>query len=380
MAETKRQGGKVPASFAPAGSSEEKLSDADQKWVDKGVNADEKRKRAELVGWMIAFNGELGVTVSGVAKSYIPKKAYNQRVEGMTGIAHQVTECALNFKALDKGAGGVFGALLRWRLRNEMVPQRENVVTRIDPENVPQDIKETVDEYISAFERVKDVAVNVVANANNFVALGGSLMMSVGHHFDAQNRKPQLALLSALGLKDDITDESIRKVFYLALHPLPLSVSEARRVEAASGDVEGYSEAVKIRARGVPAGYAVLSVCEAVVPDLKSEKYWAKMYARFGREFDELVSAVKAMAANPTAYHVLAVDFGAKRIAFDMETVKNAMVICAAYATAVVKGTVSEAASLKKFINSNSRQVQKWKIAMEKDAEKAVNSVDDLLE
>jgi len=356
-----------------------KISEEDQKFIDASPSDEMRVKRRAMITMFAIFNGELDRASVGVSKSYIKREEFRVKVTGMAGTAHQVLESALNWAACGKGQGGAAAAMIRWQGRNLYDDSRETRIVDMVGKDLDATQNALVEEYLELADRTKGFSSHLAANIQNIGGLAGALMMSISHHWDAANKKPQTALISALGLKDDVSSDDFRKIFYLSIHPLPLRVIEEMRQEAALGSVEGYSEAVKIRAMGIPAGYGALNITHAALSEIKVERYGDAIFKKFKDLADEMDQLVFDIQSNPTAYHVLATDYGVQRKTAKLDKFKPLMIIGAAYAITVVRGTLGEAQSIKKFVTQNQRAVSVWSEVMKKEAEKSVSSVEDLL-
>lgn len=356
-------------------------AEADDRFVKSAVDDDDKRNRVELLDWVRAMNGSALSIVPGSAHSFLPKKNFYQRVEvkgGMESIG-QAVEMALNWNALGKGKGGLYGAAIRWGARNLFSISRETTVTVLETATLNEETKRIVDDYKDASRGKHEICAFWAANAPNVVALAGSLQMSIGHHFDSKNVKPQKAVIGALGQAEDVDEDNIRALFYLSVHPIPMRTIEQFRLLAADGVTPGFTEAVRVRALGVPAGYAVLNIAVVALKSMEAEPYWDKVARRFANSIGFARDAMTAIRANPTAYHVNATSYGVEKKVIELDRCHIAQVVGIAYARAVIGGTLANAASLKKFVAANSKAVGVWQTAFADDAERRKETLEGLL-
>lgn len=372
----------IPKTYDTFGETKE----ADEKYVKEGKTEDEKKTRRDFIDFLVTVNGSAATTVPGASRSYIPPKAFYQRVTaaGLNEGEHQLVESAFNWNALGKGDGAIFGASVRWAMRDHFVAGRELTETvyadDIGYEDLKGDVKVMVESYVKAARAKGDLVGFWAKNANQVVALAGALQLSTGHHWDANNRKPQDALLGALGQRDDVPDDGKRALFYLSVHPLPLTIIEDYRTAAAEVNLPGFSQAVKMRAATVPAGFSVLQVAVAAIEQMKNEKYFSRMARAYNDQFADAYALLAAVKAAPTAHHVNAPEYGVKRIVVADNACLTAKIIGVAYAQSVIKGSLAAAISIVKFAAMNSRQVNRWKTAFVNAVSDADITLDFMLE
>jgi len=355
-----------------------KLDTKDQAFVDGGKDNEAKAARATLLDWVITMNGLAAGLNPGAQKSYIPVKNYYQRVEGLPMGIGQLIEMSLNWAALGKNKAALYGAAIRWGARTLMNDARETTVHDYKTASLSLEHEGLVTEYADASRGRMDQIAFWTANAFNVVALAGALQMSIGHHYDAKNTKPQAALIGALGQSEDVSEEDIRPMFYLAVHPVTLANIEKLRVIAASPDSPGFSEAVRLRALGVPAGFASLNIAVAAIDAMRMEPFYGRIASRYGDEIKTAYEFIDLIKANPTAFHVNAADYGVQKRSVDERKVLVAKIIGIAYARAIIGGTLAKAASIKKFVDAHSKEIRTWSDAFSADAETRRASIEAL--
>jgi len=347
----------------------DRIAADDDAYVAGGKDDESKLSRRNFIEFLNTVNGSAASTIPGASRSYIPVKNFFQLINPGTlrRDDHQVLEMAHNWAALGKGDGGLYGAAVRWGLREHYVKTRETTVVQVrdgkELDHQSDDVKALVESYLKASKGKGDVIGFWVTNASQVAALAGALQLSTGHHWDANNRKPQDALLGALGQRDDVSDDAKRALFYLSVHPLPLSVIETFRTAASSDVIQGFSPAVRMRAGAVPAGFSVLQVTVAALDQMKSEKFYPQIARFHGATFDAAARLLGEVKARPTSYHVNAQDYGVPKRVADESKILTAKIIGVAYAQEIIKGTLGNAIAIAKFASANSRQVNRWKAA-----------------
>jgi len=308
-----------------------------------------------------------GQEVSGVIKAaYIPEAAYYVQVdpdddndEDEVRRCRLVEQC-LNFEACGKGAGGVAAAVIRWHHREDFTVERETRVLSMADGVAAAAANGLMVEFRAALATHKNLASAIKPLVTNFGALAGALMMRLGHHWDAQNTRPQLAFVRAAQLDTLLPEAEFRKVFYLAVHPLPLAVTEGMREKAAKSALEGVIEPVRLRCKAFPAGCALVHVAQTAASALKSEAWIAPYVTQLEGAFTALDEAAVRITREPLRYHVAASMFGADKKDVDWIALKPALVMCVGYVRGVYKGTLANSAALKKFAQENKRSVDLW--------------------
>jgi hypothetical protein len=353
----------------------------DKAYMEAGGTAEVKSTRKALLDLVYELNGDCAVTTPGTAMTYIKVTEFYQRVELTNGTNSltQIMECAYNWDAMGRTKGALYGAAVRWAYRDNFVEGREYKKVKLDYAALTPDVEAIREAFVSAVSARKKQFSFWMANARNVGAMAGALMISAGHHFDSQNLRPQAALVGALGQTDDIDQDQFRSLFYLAVHPLPLAVVEKERKTAAEGKVAGFSEAVRVRANGVPSGYGAVAIAVAAFDAMSSEKYYRRVVRKFDRSLSALKDCLATIKANPVVYHVNATDYGYEKMTYNTSTFREVMVIGIAYARHVVKGTMIKAASAKKFAEQNKKAIEMWGQAFEKEAEADVSTLEELL-
>lgn len=350
------------------------ISADDQKWIDLGSTQENKDARKMALLNLVEMNGLK--YEAGIGKSYIPEKNYYILFNdsALTADANELYEKALNFVALGGGVGGLAGSGVRWGLRKYFAPDREaKSVVKLD---------ESCDEALKAYNAFssnrKEAVPFWTAQAHNVLGLAGAIFNREMHHWNAENTKPQQALLGALNQTDEIPEQEYRKLFYLAIHPVPLHVMENLRQDIVNGAVPGISDAVAARCRSAPAGQGDVHATAQGAIDLRTEVFYNSFGNHLKAEIEELVALNSEIVANAGQYHAFASAYKLKRVNIDKAKYKRAMVCSAAFIIVHVKGSLAQSAALKKFKNSNLRLIQKWITAYEAEANTAAKSLEEL--
>jgi len=358
-----------------------RISDEDKAFIDAGADEADRANRRALVTMVETLNGDTADVTPGTSMTYIPEESYYQRavVSNAPPAIAQLIENALNWVALGRNKAAVYGAAVRWNLRDQFVDARESKVHTVDFARADEKVKAAIAGYSAALRPVIKQAAFWGANCNNVAALSGALMISAGHHYDSANTRPQAALVGALGQAEDVDSEAYRALFYLSVHPLPLEVIERKRKQAAEGKFTGYSEAVRIRCNGVPSGYGALAIAAAALEGMVGEPYYRRLVTKYALQVNSMRQALATIKENPSVYHINATDYGVERKFIDLSSLKEIMVIGIAYARFIIKGTMQKAASGKKFYDQNKKAVETWGKAFEQAAEEGIVSLNSLL-
>lgn len=332
-----------------------KMSEEDENFIQAGQNDEEKNFRRNLIVSALALNGSFDAADPGVAVSYIPEDNYNYLfipdVKTLPTAYCNIIEQALNWNALGRGKGGLAGASVRFSLRNYFAQDREcKVVTQLSKE-----ISEIVKEYSLYSAQHSKFAGVWFANAWNVVGLAASCFIRECHHWNAQNNKAIKALIGSLSQENELPENEYRKVFYLAIHPLPLKVL-AQVITMSKDPNQTYlSETVKLRLRVAPAGYADFCACAIAAQSFIREDYATK--TKLIRQIVEMLHAAETIKNNPVPYHPFAAHMGVQKVDFQKAPYTEAMIVLAAYAKACIGGTLSNSPALTRFINEHLRKV-----------------------
>lgn len=342
--------------------------------------------------WELNGSGE----EPGTPSSYIDAREFVQLVDDLK-VSPKVAKAmfmALNWNALGRGNGGIAGASVRWALKEHFISTREVTIHRV----IPNGIVKLMEEYEKAVAPVRAMANFFVTNAISVATLAGAMVNKIVHHWDAKHKAPQKAFISSMGMADLIPDDQYRAVFYLAVHPLPLAVTERFRSGVVAGSVSGVADVVAMRCRGPPAGYGIVNACAAAVAPLLAEKYMqvdnyvpptaptyptdADMIEVYNRQFEKYTAdAAKTMAQrrnvdsirdalerirqmnheltmNAGHFHQFALKYGfPRREVADLKMHENAMIMLVAYIFSRIKGSLSESAAVGKFRDQHAREV-----------------------
>jgi len=350
------------------------LTDDDKAWIDQGVDDGIKASRKDALLNLIEMNGIK--FDAGIGKSFIPPKNYVKKVyiKEMAEGPAQLLEKALNFDALGGEIGGLAGSAIRWALRDMFTPEREcTIIDAWDPKFEP-----IINKYTAFSKTQRETSAFWEAQAMNVLCLAGAIFNREMHHWNADNTKPQQALLGALGQSDVIGEAQYRKIFYLSIHPVPLIDMEKARTKAANGSLVGINDSVAQRCRSAPAGYGDLHACAQAVSDLRSEAFYQVFGNALKNELKALAGMNDEVIKNSSKYHIFAKNFGVDRVKLDTASVKKAMICCAAYILTFIKGSLAQSNALKKFKTANQRSINVWIAAFEERAQGQVLTLEQL--
>lgn len=364
--------------------------------IAEGLTGPELAKFVATVRDIIELNGS--GDVAGIQSSYIEVKQYVQVFDdvAVSDEMKKVLFMAYNWEALGRGTGGLAGASVRWGLKAHFSADRETARHRV----VPKGAKGLIEAYGDAAKNQAHLVNFFITNAVSIAALAGAMVNKIVHHWDAQHTGAQKAFLSAMGMGEVLQEEQYRAVFYLAIHPLPLLVTERLRNDAATGRNPDVAEVVRLRCVGPPAGYGAMNACAAAassflneqmfiestyadkeivdpIDDNKAPEFYVninreilehnhKMEARrekvsrIRRAVHDLVTANRVLVENAPAYHQFATKYGYPvRLTIDQTQHEAAMIMLTAYIMARIKGSLAGSAAIKKFRNTHAREVTK---------------------
>jgi len=343
---------------------EANISADDQKWIDAAQTKEAKDVRKTAILNLIEMNGLK--FDAGIGKSYIPEKNYFQFVMDKTlpKDVNDIATSALNWDALGRGIGGLAGAGVRAGISEFIDRTRECTVH----DKYTDAIDAIVIDYVAFTTTRKDAFPFWATQAINVLGLAAAIFNREMHHWNAENTKPQLALLAALNQQDTIPDSELRKLFYLSIHPVPLRALENVRQNIVNGKQPGINDAVTTRCRSAPAGTGDIHACAQAIADLTSEAFYSKFGDSIKNEIRFLIDLNIEVINNAGAYHAFAANYGKERILIERIKFKRAMICLCAYINVNVKGSLAASAALKKFKNANARMVQKWIAAFEAQA------------
>lgn len=350
------------------------INEDDKKWIDAGKSDEDKKIRTAAITNLLEMNGLK--YEAGIGKSYIPEKNYFIIVEdkSVSREVNQLYENALNFRALGGGVGGLAGTGVRWGVRGHIDIARETVVVG----KILEEHDEAVANYSAFVSTRKQTFPFWFAQCNNVLGLAGAIFNREMHHWNAENTKPQQALLGALGQTEEIPEVEFRKLFYLSIHPVPLRAMEECRQRIVRGDLGGISDAVAQRCRSAPAGFGDIHAAAQGAVDLRAEQCYNEFGNKLKDNIDDLIHINNDIMADAGTYHAFAASYGLKKKILDKSNVKRAMICCTAYIIVHVKGSLIQSAALKKFRNTNARMIQKWVAAFEAIANKEGQTLSDL--
>lgn len=340
---------------------EAKISAEDLNWINQAKTDDLKNLRKIAIMNLIEMNGLK--FDAGIGKSYIPEKNYFQivRDKTITKAANEVATNAMNWHALGRGVGGLAGAGVRLGVIHLVDETRETTVH----DKYTDEIEAVINDYVAFTAGRKDILPFWAVQAMNVLGLAAAIFNREMHHWNAENTKPQLALLAALNQQDTIPDSELRKLFYLSIHPIPLRALELLRQSIVSGKQGGVNDAVTSRCKSAPAGTGDVHACAQAITDLVSESYYSSFGDSIKDNIGELMSLNLEIVNNAGAYHAFAPNYGFTRVLIERAKFKRAMICLCAYILVNIKGSLAQSAALKKFRNSNARMVQKWMAAFE---------------
>jgi len=340
---------------------EAKINSEDKKWIDAGSSDEIKAARKVAILNLMEINGLK--FDAGIGKSYIPEKNFFQIVDDKTvpENVNILASDALNWHALGRGIGGLAGAGIRRGLITRIDARRETVVHIA----VTADIEAVISDYVSYVQGKKDIFAFWVAQSLNVLGLSAAIFNREMHHWNAENTKPQSALIAALNQEDSIPEAEFRKLFYLSIHPIPLGELEILRSAIVAGKVPGINDSVTARCKSAPAGTGDIHACAQAIADIRTESF----FSGFGKSIKAEVEAIQVLnidlVTDAGKYHAFAANYGKTRILVERAHFKRAMICLCAYIMVHVKGSLAQSAALKKFRNANARMVQKWIAAFE---------------
>jgi hypothetical protein len=371
--------------------------DEDKKFIDS-TPQDSRAALINAIRDIIELNGT--GDIPGVQASYIEVPQYVQWFDDVkcSDGMKKALYLAHNWAALGKGVGGLAGAAVRWSLRGLYTAERELTRHRV----VPNGSAALIQEYDKAAMANKELVNFFITNAQSVAALAGAMINKIVHHWDANHTGPQKAFISAMGMADALPPDQFRPVFYLAIHPLPLSVTERLRNDSALGRNPEVAEVVRLRCVGPPAGYGAINACAAAAHSFLAERMmnpetWAqkdlpeldgdappdevKAHQRelarvvehneklaqrsvnvlaLREKIMRLAASNQMLVDNAPAYHQFANKYGyEKRLVLDVKEHEAAMIVLAAYIFGKVKGTLAQSAAVRKFRDQHAREVNK---------------------
>jgi hypothetical protein len=338
-----------------------KIADVDKTWINAGSTDAIKNMRKQALLNLIEMNGLK--FDSGIGKSYIPVKNYFQLVidKSLSAEINDIATSAMNWHALGRKVGGLAGSGVRAGIASLIDTTRETTVH----EKYTDEIEAIVADYVEFTNGHKDIFPFWAAQAMNVLGLAAAIFNREMHHWNAENTKPQLALLAALNQQDSIPENELRPLFYLSIHPVPLRQLNILRQNIVDGKQPGINDAVTTRCKSAPAGTGDIHACAQAIVDLTSEAF----YGTFGNSIKEEINVLKELnvdiITNAGRYHAFAANYGLERTLVDRIRFKKAMICLCAYIIVNIKGSLAQSAALKKFRNQNSRMVTKWIAAFE---------------
>jgi hypothetical protein len=339
------------------------FTQTEQNYLDGIQDATKKNIMTSALIASYDSNGRVKQELPGVAKSYIRKSEFFQLVEIKdfpTGLA-RIYELALNWAALGKGKGGLAGAGVRYALRDRIDPTRETTFHT----DIPDSAQELIKDYLEFYENNKDIQSLWAGNAWNVLGIATSCFIKESHHWDSQNTRPQKALIGSLNQLDSITDNEMRKLFYLAIHPMPLTLMNHvvnMSKDPANAEI---SEIVRMRLRVAPAGLAAICITGSTVPSLQVEEIAKKFPKDLVEKLDKLQSVTNDIMSDPVAFHPFASRMGVNRNLVDTSAHKRAMAISAAFIKSQLRGTLGKSPALNKWIGTEQRMVSRLQDAMD---------------
>lgn len=389
---------KVPISPPPDADSGFELTNEHDVAMAATLSPEEKVRFVSAIRDIIELNGT--GDMPGIQASYIEVAQYVQVFDDckVSDAMKKALFMSHNWHALGRGAGGLAGAAVRWSLKQYFVPGREVIMHS----RIPAGAAALIQEFDRIAMNQKELVNFFITNAVSVAALAGAMVNRIVHHWDAKHPGPQKAFISAMGMADSLTDDQYRPVFYLAVHPLPLLVTEEFRSRSALGKFPEVAEVVRLRCDGPPAGYGALNACAAAVssflaeaimnegngnereipiapdskdPDVQAvhlvEVRKAQAYnEKFNRlavsvprlaESVKLVAAVNAKIIREAGhYHQFATKYNfTERLTVDLKELEAPMIVLAAYIFSKVKGSLASSAALRKFRDQHAREVNK---------------------
>jgi len=324
-----------------------------------------------LIISVIDTNGSAESITPGIGKQYIDNSQFYQIVN-LKDVTdnHKVAlnlaityERALNWDAVGRGKGGIAACAVREAFRSRVDITRECTSHNDNPAKHVTLLRE----FLAELEMYKMIFSFWKANADNVIALAAAVMLKEGHHWDAQNQRPQRALLAALDQKDVFSDTDMRKLFYLAIHPYPIKdlmsyVTDDKR----HGNL---NEAVRCRLKAPPAGTAGFVIASSGAQNLMKEEFYKFASTGFKADIDAIIDAADVINSAPLEYHAMAHLFtGAPRKDLPVVSTES-LALCIAYIKTCIKGSLASAPSLNKLADQNARLVQKYNNALDRYVE-----------
>jgi hypothetical protein len=336
-----------------------------------------------LVTLMNEFNGAYDSAQAGVGAAYIPTSAYFHVVtEGEGEEEHvsddpkvEIVELYYNWKALGKNKAAIYGAAIRFASRH-LVSMKREVITHKEAK-IGAEEKADFANFRAQLQHEKFNAAIWAKQFPSILAMNGSCLIAISHHWDSENSKPWDAIVSSLGQGDNVESNMYRTMFYLALHPIPLNTVEHFRAKAAEGKDTTYLNAVSVRARCTPATTGALIVAASAINDFKSEPFMKDCKGVLLEKITALEAEAKAIRSSPANYCPLAVTFGKERKVADVSAFKLPMIVLTAYIYESVKGSLAKSQSLKKFSSANSRVVVRWRNLFAKEVDEEAGTLKD---
>jgi len=353
---------------------EVKIDEKDQAWIDDEKDAALKEVRKNAILNLMEMNGLK--FEPGIGKSYIPEKNYLQVFENGAlpeNVQRSLTN-ALNWDALGRGIGGLAGAGVRIGLMHLRDLKRECKTHNL----VTPEIMAIVRDFNEFVATRKDILPFWTAQCFNVLGLAGAIFNREMHHWNAENIKPQQALIGSLNQQDSIPENEFRKLFYLSIHPIPLASMEELRQNIVNGSVPGINDAVTSRCRSAPASCGDVHACAQAIHDLKSESFYNNFGENMRGQIDELDNLNRKIMKDAASYHNFAANYKKQRIIVDKVTLKRSMACLCAYIMVNIKGSLAQSAALRKFRSNNARTVQKWISAFEAAAQNTAETLDTL--
>jgi len=373
-----------------------KLENPEDLKVAEGLVGDARTAFIAAIRDIIELNGT--GDIPGIQASYIAVSEYVQIFDDLTvsPAMKKALFLAWNWHALGRGVGGLAGSAVRWSLRKYFAGDRET--TR--HATLPKGSAAIIAEYEAVAKNHHDLVNFFITNAISVAALAGAMVNRIVHHWDSKHTGAQKAFISAMGMADSLPEDQFRPVFYLSIHPIPLSETEKMRNGAAEGKLTDVADVVRLRCVGPPAGYGATNACAAAVHTFLAEpwmnpNHWSDRAvpdqpANPDAEPATLVVIAKTLAHNAQmmrrrenvqklreevmrvannneklikhagAYHQFATKYGYdKRYEMDTKPTEAAMIVLAAYIFSKVKGSLANSAALRKFRDQHAREVNK---------------------
>lgn len=343
------------------------ISEEDENYINAGADDEDKRFRFMLITHALHLNGAFDSATPGVGVSYIDKQNYFQLVpdidskllteteannlKAIPAAIRELVEKARNWEALGKGKGGFAGSCVRFALRKLVNPNRETTVIKVITKEDLALAKE-----FAEYSNIHSVFGGVwFKNAWNVLALSASNFVRECHHWNSQNTRPIKALLGSLSQENEIPEIEYRKLFYLAIHPIPLEAFAQVYVIARDAKSILLSETVKTRLNVAPAGYADFCACAIAGEAFLKEDYASR--AKISVDIYKLVNIAKMIKDNPLPFHPFASQMGIDHRSIEKGAFTEAMIVLSAYIKACIGGTLASSPALTKFVESHLRRV-----------------------